>query len=286
MNILRRIIQSAALVLVNSSFLLGQPLPDGIYQGPWKQICSPGLNCYACPYAVAACPIGSLQYFIAYGVYHFSVYILGFLVLAGTLAGRLVCGWICPFGLFQDLLYLFKTPKVRLFPPLRHLRWPILLGLVLLLPLLTQKSSYCSFICPAGTLQGGIPFAVFSSQVRAMIGPLYFIKVALLALFALGSIFIFRFFCRSACPLGLIYGFFNRIAFLGIRFDSGRCNRCGVCENSCPVNLKPQEGEFNSGECIRCLKCVAACPRNCLRLGIAGGGKILSEADREKQTSL
>lgn len=278
MNIIRRIIQVTALVLVNISFLLGQPLPAGIYQGSLKQFCSPGLNCYACPYAVLACPIGSLQYFIAYGAYHFSVYILGFLILVGTLFGRLVCGWICPFGLFQDLLYLIKTPKIKLFPPLRHLRWLALIGLVLLLPLLTQKSSYCRLLCPAGTLQGGIPFAIFSSQVRALVGSLYFLKIAILVLLAVGSVFIFRLFCRTLCPLGLIYGFFNRISILGLNFEAGRCTDCGECEEACPADLKPQRGDFLTGECIRCLKCHDACPHNCFRLGIAGRGKLLRKA--------
>ncbi|MEA1926954.1 MAG: 4Fe-4S binding protein [Candidatus Auribacterota bacterium] len=267
MQIARRIVQVVTAIAVNCSFLLGQPLPNKIYQGPWKQFCSPGLNCYACPYAVGACPIGSLQHFLGYGAYHFSVYISGFLLLFGVGFGRLICGWICPFGLFQDLLHKIPTRKFKFFQPLGYFRWVALIGLVLLLPLLTGEQSYCRYICPAGSLEGGVPYGIFSAQIRTLIGTMYFIKLGILLIFIAGSIFTFRFFCRTACPLGLIYGFFNRIAILGLSFDPDRCTDCGLCEEACPVDLKPQKGEYLSTSCIRCMKCRDACPQNCFKFG-------------------
>ena len=268
MQVIRKIVQIVAAVAVNFSFLLGQPLPSRIYQGSLKQVCSPGLNCYACPYAVGACPIGSLQYFITYGAYHFSVYIGGFLLFFGTFGGRLICGWICPFGLIQDLLYKLKSPKFKLFPPPRHLPWVALIGLVILIPALTGEQAYCRYICPAGALEGGVPFGIFSSQVRSLIGSMYFIKIGILIFFLAGSVTTFRFFCRTACPLGLIYGFFNRIALLGLTHDPDRCVDCGLCAKSCPVDLIPQKGGYLKGACIRCLKCRDACPRGCFQFGL------------------
>ncbi|MFH1038627.1 MAG: 4Fe-4S binding protein [PVC group bacterium] len=271
MQALRFIVQCLSAVAVNSAFLLGQPLPNGIYQGPLKQVCQPGLNCYACPYAAAACPVGALQYFIGSGVYHFSIYVGGFLLLFGGIFGRLVCGWLCPFGLVQELLYKIRSPKVKLFAPLRHLRWAALLILVVLLPLLTGSPSYCRYLCPAGSLEGGVPFGIFSSQVRAMIGGLYFFKIGLLVFFLGASAVTFRFFCRTACPLGLIYGFFNRLALIGLSCDADRCTDCGLCGKACPVDLAPEKGEYLSGECIRCLKCRDACPQGCFAFGLTTG---------------
>ena len=268
MQIIRRIIQIIAAIAVNCAFLLGQPLPNRIYQESWKQICSPGLNCYACPYAVTACPIGSLQHFISYGTYHFSVYIGGFLILFGAGFGRLICGWICPFGLLQDLLHKIPTRKFKFFPPLGYLRWVALIGLVFLVPFFTGEQAYCRFICPAGSLEGGVPFGIFSGQVQEMIGSLYFIKIGILIFFLAGSIFSFRFFCRIACPLGLIYGFFNRIAALGLSFNPESCTNCGLCGEACPVDLKPEKGEYLTNECIRCLKCRDACPQGCFQFGL------------------
>lgn len=280
MRFTRLIVQIIAALAANCAFLLGQTSIGNIYQGKLKQFCFPGLNCYACPYAATACPIGSLQYFIAYGRLHLAPYILGSLTLLGTIFGRFICGWICPFGLLQDLLYSLKTLKLKLYPPLRHLRWVFLIGLVILLPLLSGSHSpaYCKLICPAGSLEGGIPFGIFNSQIRENIGTLYYIKMSLLALFLVGSIFISRFFCRTACPLGLIYGFFNRVSILRLDFEADRCTDCGLCEQACPVDLKPQRREFLKEGCIRCLKCRDVCPQKCFHFGMSPAASLTPKA--------
>ena len=89
-------------------------LQGKIYRGKLKLICMPGLNCYSCPGALGSCPIGSLQAVLDSGKFRFSCYVLGFLVLFGAVLGRFVCGWLCPFGLVQDLLHkipLFQKKK-------------------------------------------------------------------------------------------------------------------------------------------------------------------------------
>ena len=70
----------------------------GIYQGNGKAVCVPGLNCYSCPAASGACPIGSFQAVVGSSKFGFSYYITGFLILLGVLLGRFVCGFLCPFG--------------------------------------------------------------------------------------------------------------------------------------------------------------------------------------------
>jgi polyferredoxin len=291
MRFTRTIVQVTAALAANSAFLLGQTSLKNIYQGKLKQFCSPGLNCYACPYAVTACPIGSLQYFVAYGRLHLAPYVIGFLTLLGTIFGRFICGWICPFGLLQDFLYSLKTVKLKLFPPLRHLRWVFLIILVILLPLLSGSHSpaYCKYLCPAGTLEGGVPLGIFSSQIRANIGTLYFIKISILIVFLVGSIAISRFFCRTACPLGLIYGFFNRISILRLDFAADRCLDCGLCEEACPVDLKPQREEFRREGCIRCLQCRDVCPQKCFHFGLKPASSLTPQATartRRKQEHL
>ena len=82
-----------------------------IWQGPSKQVCVPGLNCYSCPGALGACPIGSLQSFMSGAVLRFPFYVLGLMILFGLILGRRICGWLCPFGLVQELLYKIPTPK-------------------------------------------------------------------------------------------------------------------------------------------------------------------------------
>ena len=82
-----------------------------IFTGTTKKICVPGLNCYSCPGALGSCPIGSLQAVLTNRNYQFSFYVIGFLILVGVCLGRFVCGWLCPFGLVQDIVY--QIPFVK-----------------------------------------------------------------------------------------------------------------------------------------------------------------------------
>ena len=93
-----------------------------IYRGKTKALCVPGLNCYSCPGAVGACPLGSLQG--AFSAGHSTLfYVCGILLLYGVLLGRTVCGWLCPFGLVQELLYKIRTPKIKKSPVTRILSY-------------------------------------------------------------------------------------------------------------------------------------------------------------------
>ena len=75
----------------------------------WHSICFPVLNCHSCPISVFACPLGVIGQSAGAGIIPLSV--IGLLALGGLLAGRLLCGWACPFGLVQELLY--KVPYVK-----------------------------------------------------------------------------------------------------------------------------------------------------------------------------
>ena len=107
----RRLIQLYAALLTNANvkgFANGR-----IYQGALKNACTPGLNCYSCPAASAACPLGALQNALAASEKRTPYYVFGIILLYGIILGRMICGFLCPFGLFQDLLYKIKTPKLK-----------------------------------------------------------------------------------------------------------------------------------------------------------------------------
>jgi hypothetical protein len=87
-----------------------------IFTGKIKSVCVPGLNCYSCPGASGSCPIGSLQATLGSRNHKSAFYVLGFLMIVGAFFGRLVCGFLCPFGLVQDLLY-----KIPFFKKLKKL---------------------------------------------------------------------------------------------------------------------------------------------------------------------
>ena len=274
---LRLIIQLAFTALSNgyiSGFLHGK-----IYQGPLKQLCLPGLNCYSCPGALGSCPIGALQTVIASRDHSMSFYVLGFLMAVGALGGRVVCGFLCPFGLVQDLLYRIPLPrrwKLRRLPGERvigKLRYVILLVFVILLPMLAVNIIgqgdpwFCKYICPSGTLMGGIPLVLLGQGFRDAAGLLFDWKVGLLAFTVLFSITYYRPFCRLICPLGAIYGLMNPVSLYRYQLVKERCVQCGACRKACKLGLDPVK-DANDPRCIRCGECVRACPHHAILPGL------------------
>lgn len=240
-----------------------------IYKGAGKKLCLPGLNCYSCPGALGSCPIGSFQAVIGSKDYKFAFYVAGFLMLVGAVFGRFVCGWLCPFGLIQDLLY--KIPFVRKLKKLpgdrwlKYLKYGILVGFVIVLPLTVLdivgqgQPWFCKYICPSGTLFGGIPLISANPALQSVLGWLFTWKIVILVVLILLSILVYRPFCRYLCPLGAIYGLFNPIAFHRFQIDKSKCTKCGKCQKACKLDI-PVYRTPNSPECIRCGDCKKACP--------------------------
>jgi polyferredoxin len=263
MKLRNRLSQFAGLVLCNLYFY-GFYI-RGIYQGGLKVLPCPGFNCHSCPSALFTCPVGALQMLSIYGVYHLPLYVLGFLGLIGSAAGRIVCGWACPFGLVQDLLHTIPSPKFRIPALVTWLRYAVLFGLVLGAAWITSDTWFCK-LCPAGTLEAGIPLTALNPDLREMTGTLFSVKLGILAFFLLLFVITRRPFCRTVCPLGTIYGFFNRISFIRPRFASDKCTGCKACLKQCPVELSPHEGgACLSSQCIRCLRCLK-CPAGAITL--------------------
>lgn len=252
-----------------------------IYKGPGKLVCLPGLNCYSCPGALGSCPIGSFQAVVASRDFRFTYYIVGFLLLFGAVLGRFVCGWLCPFGLVQDLLY--KIPlgkKLRKLPGdrwLRYLKYVILVGFVVILPLTVLdvvgqgQPWFCKYICPSGTLFGGVPLVGANPALRGALGWLFTWKMAILVVLLVLSVAVYRPFCRYLCPLGAVYGLFNPIAFHRFTIDRDKCTDCGKCQRACKLDI-PVQKTPNSPECIRCGDCRRACPHGaiCTKLETMG----------------
>ena len=268
----RRIIQICAAFLQNANlkgFATGT-----IYQGDLKRFCVPGLNCYSCPGAVGACPLGALQSSLGRTQNRFPFYVLGFLLLFGAALGRAVCGFLCPFGLVQDLLY--RIPffrKVRTFRGEKYLRWlkyVLALVLVISLPLIYSGVPYfCKYVCPAGTLFGAIPLLSLDQLLSDQIGPLFWWKAIVLLVLLLVSLLLSRPFCRYLCPLGGFYGLFNRIAVIRIEKEEEICVSCDRCASVCAMGIDPKK-EFNSVECIRCGRCADCCPTASIHLTAFG----------------
>lgn len=258
-------IMLAATLIQNANFkgfFTGQ-----IYQGATKTVCVPGLNCYSCPGAVGACPIGSLQAQLTQRHFRFPYYVVGLLVFFGALLGRAVCGFLCPFGFLQELLH--KIPffkKIRNWPgdkALRYLKYVVLVVLVLALPIIFKLTPFfCKYLCPSGTLSGILLFLT-NTPIRALLGGLFLWKAIILAIIVIASLIIWRPFCKYLCPLGAIYALFNKVSVFHMTLDEEKCTGCKACAAACRMCVDPSVSP-NSAECIRCGDCVTRCPETAL----------------------
>ncbi len=256
----RRLIQLYAALLVNAN--LKGYITGKIYTGNLKNLCSPGLNCYSCPGASFACPLGALQDSMAQTNDRAAFYIIGILALFGLTLARTICGFLCPVGLGQELLYKIKTPKLkksRYTRVLSFFKYVLLAVMVIAIPLIYHGiPAFCKYVCPAGTFEGAGGLLANSNNAGffAMLGNLFTWKFCLLVFFIVGSVFVYRFFCRFFCPLGAIYGFFNKWALIGVKLDEDKCVDCGMCIQTCKMDIK----HVGDHECINCGECVSVCP--------------------------
>ncbi|MBR1862211.1 MAG: 4Fe-4S binding protein [Lachnospiraceae bacterium] len=261
----RRYTQLIAAVLYNlniKGFFTGK-----IYQGDIKGLCAPGLNCYSCPGAVLSCPLGSLQSGLVSAGLKFPFYAVGTLLLFGLLLGRFICGFLCPFGFLQELIYKIPVPKLKkgkVTRILSYLKYVILVAFVIVIPLVKLAPGFCKYICPVGTFEGGIPLTIKNEALRPLLGFLFSWKMFILALVLLLCMFCFRAFCRFVCPLGAIYSLFNPISFFGVRVNMNKCIGCNKCARDCKLDVR----KVCDRECVQCGECIGKCPTSAIGYGI------------------
>ncbi len=205
------------------------------------------------------------------------LYVIGYLSAIGSVAGRMVCGWICPFGLIQEIIHKIPTKKFQKIPePLKYFKYLVLTLLVFAFPVvLTDKMGYglpwfCRIACPAGTLEAGIPHILTNPQLRSGIGHIFFGKLGIMMIFLVWSVFTSRPFCRTTCPLGAFYSLFNRISAFRLVHIKENCVRCEECYRKCPMGVKFFESP-NDLNCIRCLRCMKdACKYGAITYEVVG----------------
>ena len=312
----RGLIQLLFAALTNS-FLTGF-LAGKIYQGDLKKLCAPGLNCYSCPGAVLSCPIGALQAVLSSRQFNISLYVGGILLVFGATLGRFVCGFLCPFGMIQEWIHKIPFPwkknRFRGDKALRYLKYAMLVVMVIALPMLLVNPAgigsptFCKWVCPAGTLEGGVPLVLLNpatAQAETLpavpglqalpggnfsfdailqqsppaleTGWLFVFKMSILVVTLLACLVIYRPFCKYICPLGAIYGLMNTIALYRLRMEQSLCIHCGKCRRACLMGLDPEHKQ-NEAECVRCGDCVKACPTAALTLGFGEKKMVLKEA--------
>jgi len=255
---LRKKVQVLSAIALNSSFFF-----------EFKLLCLPVLNCHSCPLAIFACPIGIIGQFSALHLFPFLI--MGILLLFGALIGRLFCGWCCPFGLLQELLYKIPSPKIHIARHFKKLKYLILAVLVIALPFFLGTNTPLFFckLCPPATIQSAIPWAIIRQELPELIPGLLrmtlFLAATILATVNL------RAFCKILCPLGALMGIFNKFSLLFVIKNDVGCNNCRNCEHECPMEITYDSNNIANGrrssECVLCAECGSKCSAS-RRLGI------------------
>ena len=284
-NISRNKIQGLVALLYNlhiPNFFKGK-----IYSGPTKKVCLAGLNCYSCPSAAVSCPIGSMQAVMGSKKYRFSYYVFGMIAFFGVMIARLICGFLCPMGWFQDLLNKIPTKKLstRKLKALRLIKYIILFSLILALSLVMRDKYevippyFCKYICPQGIIQGAIPLAIKNPSLRLALGKLFNLKLGILIATIILSIIFYRPFCKWICPLGAFYSFFNKYSFYQMKVDENKCIDCGKCARVCKMDVDIRKNNAHL-ECIRCHECTKACPTKAI------SSSLLQRRENEKDKQM
>jgi len=250
---IRRLTQTASLLFLHSS--RGFDI---------KWLCNPVLSCHSCVLSWFACPIGV---FVHYSGYHlFPLFAFGTVLLVGALFGRLLCGWICPFGFLQDILYKIPGKKFSLPGWTEMIKYPVLIVTVLLIPFLLGEEtaySFCRF-CPASAIQVTIPNVIAAGFTE--IPHPTIIKLGILASILIMVVFSSRAFCKVLCPIGALLAPLNLLSFWTIGMSAEACVSCSKCDRSCPTAVKPSSRisqgipPNRSFDCVVCHDCQNVCP--------------------------
>ncbi len=230
-----------------------------LYNGPLRNFCVPILNCHSCPTSTMACPIGMLQHFA--GAHQIPYFIIGFLGATGMIFGRAACGWLCPFGLLQDMMFKINSVKIRIPKIFSYFKYVFLLVLVIILPYITDVHWF-SRLCPWGGIIGAIPWVVWNpvhpdigipAVPEGAVGFWFVLKMIIVAFFLVLFVIAKRPFCYTSCPLGAIYSFFNRFSLFKVYVDEN-CTQCNHCREKCPTDLEAHD-KANNTNCVECYEC-------------------------------
>lgn len=176
-----------------------------------------------------------------------------FIFITLFLWGRGVfCGWLCPYGALIELLnkiYQKIFPKFRIvFSEKTHSK---LIYLKYIIFVVILGVSFYSFIL-SEYLTEVEPFKTFVLKLnRQWYFVLYFM------ILTIGSLIIYRAFCRYLCPLGAalaIPSFLGRVYLIKLkRYDF--CRTCKICYRTCTSQAIRTDGLIDSRECLDCLDC-------------------------------
>ena len=243
-----------------------------------------------------------------------SIVVLIGIVIITAIFGRFYCSILCPLGVYQDGVARIaeKRKKNRYkFKNGKRLRYYI--GLIFFLLIVFGFTSISIFI---------EPYSIFGRFVSNLFAPVYklinnvlayfaerlnsyaiyhvdvYIKslpifITAIAYFLIITIFAFakgRWFCNNICPVGAVLGSISKFSLFKPRFDTEKCNSCGLCEKNCRCSAIDSKNHIiDYSKCVTCFVCVDKCNKGAMKYGLAKRApKIvdgMEDVDNEGKTS-
>ncbi len=215
--------------------------------------------------------------------------VFGFVFFVGLaiVGNKLVCGWACPFGVLQELI--FSLPILKRFKRNRKVPFWIsnsirgglfLLFLLMLFGIIGGKKGFVIYHFVN-------PFNVFNLKFELP-------TIAVTVILALGLSFaVYRPFCQFICPFGFVSWLAERFSLVRVLIDHDRCNQCGACAKACPLPSAQHivEGRRFATDCYSCARCLRVCPDDALRYGFVftqrngNGQKTLVELEKPSEST-
>ncbi|MDR2460426.1 MAG: 4Fe-4S binding protein [Deltaproteobacteria bacterium] len=290
-----------------------------IYGGRFGVQLGPAVPCFACPYVNGCggqCYLMGLQGYIGFGIsladfWGFeglrALFYLAVFIILVVLLGKIWCGWICPFGLFQDwLTYLrrklgFSSLKIEpeTLHKLGYVKY-ILLGWLILGPILVDLKvlhpdfylPFCQMFCPAKPILPvfGGEFRHFALDTTNLVTRIVTTSSLLVTGGFLAAMFARpRFFC-TFCPLLAMIHFLEPLTLLKLKKEPLLCHGCGTCQRVCNMDveevcLEKEKKDVQVVDCINCGDCIASCSAKGA-LGFSFAGKTLVSSSRELSLGL
>lgn len=189
------------------------------------------------------------------------------------LLGRLFCGFLCPLGLFQDILWKI-TNKLHLPQLPRDSKFMKVINAFNIFLLIVFLGVIIALI---------ILLAFFSDILAKIKFPMLILYIVPIVMITLNSM-ARRFFC-NVCPLGSFIGLFRKINFVKLKKDNDACTSCGACYESCPMRiesiyLEKEKIDISTSKCIYCGECIKKCPKD-NALSITIRNKIIYKSSTE-----